>query len=834
MTQQSPRRFWAALAIAPLPFVLNGRSLLAQIVPDATLPNDSIVAPDGDTFAIEGGTAAGTNLFHSFSEFSVPAGVEAFFNNSHGIENIVARVTGNGISNIDGTLGANGLANLFLLNPNGIVFGPNARLDIGGSFVGSTAESLQFADGLELSATGEAIRGSHLLSIDVPIGLQFGPNSGAIAVRGNGISDSVPTDNFGLTVAPGQTFALAGSDIGFSGGIVTAPSGRIEIGSVRNGEVAIARTPAGLQLNYDGVTEFGNIELADRSSLFSPTIFDNPNGAIAVAGRSIVLDNSQIVSLTDGSARGGNIAVFATESLELGGLTFIFPFSSWISTQVGANATGNGGELRVSASQLSINDGARIQSLSFGAGAAGNVTVEASESIQIAGFALPLGLDLNPDAIDLTAVLEQSTHSRISSENFAAGAGGNLTVSAGELTLLEGGQITTLAGSQAIANGGNVRVAAEVLAAENAVPFNPLVPSGISSYTLGAAKGGEIVASVRQLRLSDGATVGSLAGGSGAGGAVAAEASESIAARGVNSLSPVSPSGILSIALGAGAGGSVRVSTQNLTLSEGAGIVSFASIELLEGLLSEPGEGPAGDIAVSAEAIALMGVNPENPENATVINSTTFGPGRAGNVSISTGRLTLEGGAAVSSVTTTSLSSLGEPLPGSGTGMGGDLAIAAFDRIEIVGANPSISGANSFAGTLAFGSGDAGNVVASTPNLILRDGGTLSTATASGGNAGTLVVSAENILAIDGGLLTANAFTPLSESFQQAFFSASGSHRRHRRTGGSHLSPRASRWWLRGREPPGRRKCGRGADSRDRDPAGVRRDCSEYELRPGR
>jgi len=271
----------------------------AQITVGKSLPNNSSISMEGKTTTITGGTQAGDNLFHSFEQFSVPTENTAYFNNALDIQNIFSRVTGSSISNIDGLIRANGTANLFLLNPNGIIFGPNAKLDLGGSFLGSSASSIDFADGVRFSATSP--EDTPLLTVDVPVGLGFGSNPGRILVQGTGHSlvgiVSVPvtggnTPNTGLRVKPNKSLVLVGGDIVLEAGILSAEGGRLELGAIDDGTVALNTDSTGINLEYSDVPSFRNILLSKRS------LIDGSGkgiSSIELQARDITLKNGSVI-----------------------------------------------------------------------------------------------------------------------------------------------------------------------------------------------------------------------------------------------------------------------------------------------------------------------------------------------------------------------------------------------------------------------------------------------------------------------------------------------------------------------------------------------------------
>jgi filamentous hemagglutinin family protein len=735
----------------------------AQIVPDATLPLNSTVTPGGATFTIEGGTAAGPNLFHSFREFSVPIGGTAFFNNVGTIQNIFTRVTGGSISNIDGLIEANGKANLFLLNPNGIIFGPNASLNIGGSFLGTTANSINFADGTSFSATNPET--TPLLTISIPTSLQFGSNPGQIvnqsvvasAQKDSGQGNEKP---IGLQVSPGQTLGLVGGDVVLPGGFLTAPGGRIELGSVgANSLVSLAFNDSGFALGYAGVESFQDIQLSQGAAVKASDIdaSGEGGGTIQVQGRRVVLtENSGIISETSGnqnggtvsiqaaqfiaegggnvdtttygSGRGGNLSVTATDSIKLSGTnpepSGANPEPSGFFAQVDVKkgqtlpARGNAGDLTIATGRLILREGAQVNSNTFSEGAGGRLTVTASQSVEV------IGRSANGEIS--SALVTQA-------EPGSSGNSQDLTISTRELILRDGGEISS--STTGAGNAGNILIqASEKLIIQDG--------AGVSALTSGNGRGGNISIKTERLIAQNGGQISAATQRSGQAGTLTVNARESVelAGTGIDGL----PSGLFTQSTGretdtdsdAGNADNLTVTTRQLMVRDGAAISADTFTGGKGGSLtvnaSESIEVTGTSGIVPAEVSPLVRADGRLPSRLTAVAT---GSGEAGSVTINTGLLRVRDGAIVA-------------VDGSrGTGSAGNLEVTASDiRLD--------------RGTITAEtrSGDFGNVNLQVSNFLQMRNSSNITVTAMGdARGGNVKIDARALIAGTNSDITANA-----------------------------------------------------------------------------
>ncbi|TYQ31338.1 filamentous hemagglutinin N-terminal domain-containing protein [Pseudanabaena sp. UWO310] len=591
-------------------------SVAAQpVAADGTL-STTVTSPDNLNFTITNGNQpnSGANLFHSFSQFSVPTGGSATFNlvNTPNITTIFSRVTGGGISNIDGliqTTNNNNPVSLFLINPSGIIFGANARLNIGGSFVGTTANSIKFADGVEFIASDTS---NPLLTVASPIGLNMGSNSGNITVQGNGsnsklngsssVSNLTNLNLSGLQVQSGQTLALVGGNISLEGGVISALGGRIELGSVTGGSVDIDATSQGLTLAYPKATSFGNIQMSQRALVASR---GTSLGSIQMQGKQVSLSGGSIAVVQNiGSQKAGDITINATESLQVIGMSPDFLSSSGVVNET--TAAGGAGNIFINTPQLMIDKGAIVMDRTFSNAQGGNITVKAKE-IGVGGIQSG-----NPAVNPIFGVLIAAT--------FGAGQGGDLSLSTDKLTIFGGGNVGTRTFSKG--TGGNVNVIADsvMVSSLDALPNNSTIISLLSANTFSSGHAGNLQLDTRTLSIQDGGLVSVSTVSTGSAGSLTINASESIDVSGVKDSQ--NPSYI-------GAVARTFVLTNNPTSQADAGNITINTPTLMVrngGTVIAENQvlGDAGTLSINANTIQL--------DNGRLSTSTKVGEG--GNINL--------------------------------------------------------------------------------------------------------------------------------------------------------------------------------------------------------
>jgi filamentous hemagglutinin family protein len=652
--------------LAILAEVLISQPVNAQIIPDNTLPVNSNVTPIGNVNIIEGGTTRGSNLFHSFYEFSVFTGTTAYFNNSVSVQNIFARVTGGSGSSIDGVVRANGTANFFLLNPSGILFGPNARLNLGGSFLASTGETIIFSDGMQFSTKNS--QNMPLLSINVPVAIVFGIQPGEIRLQGPGHTLEEPfflpvigagNSTSGLRVNPGNTLALLGGEVNLNGGILTAPGGHVEVGSVKNGSVGIDVKESSWKLDYSKIFDFSSIDLLTRSLIDASGLL---GGSIQIQGGSINLqDGSVILIQNQGLFPSKGIIINATDSLKISGTDPIAKIIGGILTfTLGAKS---GGDITISTPHLKLINGGTITTATYTTGNAGNINLTVLDTLEIIG----------------ASPLTPGNFSSITTFSVGSGSSGNINVKTGNLLLKDGGSLFSIIFNSG--NAGDIKIDVSQSVNISGVDPENLLASTISSVTFGSGNAGEILVNTPKLILEDGGSINSSTLASGRAGDIIINASDYIKITGFS----INPSIIISSAGVANAGisslfelpilsgvsgdsGTIVINTDRLLLND-TGTITVSNI----------GKGTAGSININAKSVEL--------NKGRIAASTTSGNG--GNINLDTQFLSLLNNSELAA-------------SASGFGRGGNIDI--FSDIIVGDSTSAItaSSVNNFGGNIAI------------------------------------------------------------------------------------------------------------------------------------
>lgn len=670
----------------------------AQIAPDNTLGTEnSIVTPNVNingflSDQIDGGAMRESNLFHSFREFNVGEDTRVYFTNPTGVTNILSRVTGGNASNIFGRLGVLGNANLFLINPSGIIFGSNARLDVRGSFLASTASSLNFADGNQFSATNPQT--PPLLIVSTPIGLQFGGSQSKITLER---LDEIRQPD--LRVQPEQTLALVGGDITLNSASLVAPGGRIELGSVA-GSGLVSLTPAGSAwtLGYESVQSFSDIHMSQETFV---DVSSDSSGDVQLQGRNITLtDGSRILaSNNQGSQGGGTLAVTASESVELIGTGS--RDSSGLFVEVMREALGTGGNLRIDTRRLIIQDGAQAAAFTSGIGDAGDLTIRAA-SVELDGNSVPAS---SPTGLFATA------------EKTSTGVGGNLRIDTGQLIVRGGAQVSASASGKN--NAGDLTVQATDLVEISGDDSRLLAQVNSSSQ----GDGGNLSIITGRLIVQNGGQVSASTFSTGDAGSLSVQAFESVELTGRTTNGEL-PSGLFAgtDVQTQGNGGDLTIQTRRLIVQGGA-----------QAQVSTLGAGDAGRLTVQAsESVELTGTGliRTGPRSGELFPSSllavsglagvfTEAQGKGGDLRIETGQLILQDGARVT-VSSTSTAS-------DAKGAGNVDVTAQTIRLD-----------NQAGITAETASGDGGNILLENPDLLLlRRRSNISTNAGTAGVGGT-------------------------------------------------------------------------------------------------
>lgn len=712
--------------------------LCAALAAPAAVKTDGTVGPRrtlaGPSFNVGAdlGQQRGGNLFHSFTTLDLAAGESATFSGPSSVHNVLARVTGGAVTSIDGTLRCDiPKASFYLINPSGVIFGPNAALDVKGSFAVTTASAIR----LGASGSFDAAQPSaSALSTAAPSAFGFlGAHAAGITVQG---SAGKPVT---LEVQQGNGLSMVGGSLRIEHGTLIAPGGRLSLVAVASAGEAKIGSASGPEApgDVDSFTQFADVSVTRNTNI---TLDGPAGGGFFIAGADVGIDRSTISSTTLGSARGLDGEIQATGFLRLTRAGFI---------SVATSGSGAGGALRVTAGGL-LCDGAGDTSLTGlsvasnegAAGRAGDLTIQA-DSIRIVGGAqlsastsgAGAGGDLNLASKTLTlddrGDLDPTTETTgifVRSRTGAAGAGGNLTIHTGTLRVLAGAEISASTFSSGRA--GDLVITADDITLDDRGDLAPaLNVTGIfasaNSSATGAAGNLSITAGTLTLRAA--AEISAETTGPGAGGNVHLSVGE-LTIDDTGNRSGGNLTGIFVDTFStdplAGRGGSLTLDADLIHIRSG-GLITADTF----------GEGDGGDVRITAREVTLDGAGSTlfTGIAAKAHNNAT---GRAGNLSVRATNVSVLAGAQIEAST-------------SGAGAGGDLTVTATRLIvdDTNDPDPSTKSTGLFTTSLSAspGAGDAGRLTLHADDLQVLAGAKISASTFGPGTGGDLTITAGSV-----------------------------------------------------------------------------------------
>lgn len=686
-----------------------------QVSTDGSVGPQTTLTGPNYTIGHELGEIRGGNLLHSFHDFNINTRERATFSGPSAIDNIISRVTGGSPSFIDGTLQSDIVgANLFLLNPNGLLFGTEAVLNITGSFHASTADALRFADG-ETWLTGTPSAGG--LSVATPAAFGFlGAHPAGIAIEGS------------ITVPEGKDISLIGGDLAIAGGHLIAPRGRIQLTSLgAPGEVPSLSADASATLDLDTFARMGDIRVTDEAIIDTT---GEGGGTVMIHGGNLIIDNAFVKAETRGRGSGGAIDVAVTDRVAIIGN------QSGLSTTT-QDARGDAGDIRLIAATVEVRDNARIQSRNRdgsgdagtvvmevgeltitdsgqisasargGRGDAGTVTITATDRVTIVGDNSALSVDSSgrgrAGRIMLTAptiTLRDKGRIRARSDHRRAAAG-TIQVNAQRLEIIEGGQID----ASALDQNSEEQAGEIVISADSLLISGP--DSGVASATRGHGKAGQIHIDTRILELTGGAQISAAAlfDSNGSAGTVHIVATDRV------------------LITGDGMPGRLPLKVTNVAQDEGVSAGTW-------------GAGNAGEVTIEAPTVEMSG-------RALIhARSRAETSGNAGTVKLQVGQLTLMDRAQISA------SSQSEG------GDAGQLNINAAGSIRIRGTGRDDD--FDFTGFSISNRGDqsGGVMTVTTPRLRLDDAGQLRSQPNDVGGGGRIEVRVDRLQLTGGGQIS--------------------------------------------------------------------------------